>query len=102
MTAIKSDFLTSAAPAQNPIPATKDPDEVLKGAEEIGAELGLSKRKAYYHLEKGHIRGVRKMGSLWIGTRRNIRQANLEVAYTPATTSPAAPPPQRTAAESAA
>jgi hypothetical protein len=92
MTAIKSDFLTSAAPAQNPIPATKDPDEVLTGAEEIGAELGLSKRKAYYHLEKGHIRGVRKMGSLWIGTRRNIRQANLEVAYTPAITA-AAPTP---------
>src|SRR5882762_7573967 len=91
MTAIKSDFLTSAAPAQNPIPATKDPDEVLKGAEEIGAELGLSKRKAYYHLEKGHIRGVRKMGSLWIGTRRNIRQANLEVAH--AHTQAASPTP---------
>jgi hypothetical protein len=92
MTAIKSDFLTSAAPAQNRIPATKDPDEVLKGAEEIGAELGLSKRKAYYHLEKGHIRGVRKMGSLWIGTRRNIRQANLEVAHAPVPTLPAERP----------
>src|SRR5882762_8601265 len=100
MTAIKSDFLTSAAPAQNPIPATKDPDEVLKGAEEIGAELGLSKRKAYYHLEKGHIRGVRKMGSLWIGTRRNIRQANLEVAHAPTTTTP--PPPVATESASAA
>jgi hypothetical protein len=95
MTTIKSDFLTSAAPAQNPIPATKDPDEVLKGAEEIGAELGLTARKAYYHLEKGHIRGVRKMGSLWIGTRRNIRQANLEVTYPTA----AAPPAPVAAAE---
>jgi hypothetical protein len=93
MTTIKSDFLTSAAPAQNPIPATKDPDEVLNGAEEIGAELGLSKRKAYYRLEKGHIRGVRKMGSHWIGTRRNIRQANLEVAYTAAPLVPGAAAP---------
>jgi hypothetical protein len=83
MTAIKSDLLTSTASA------AKDPDEVLSGAEEIGAELGLSKRKAYYHLEKGHIRGVRKMGSLWIGTRRNIRQANLEEAHTPVIASPA-------------
>jgi hypothetical protein len=95
MTTIKSDLFTSAAPAQNPIPTTKDPDEVLNGAEKIGAELGLSKRKAYYHLEKGHIRGVRKMGGLWIGTRRNIRQANLEVAYTPAI-APAAPAPLHT------
>ncbi len=89
MTAIKSDLFTSTALAKNLIPATKDPDQVLKGAEEIGAELGLSKRKAYYHLEKGHIRGVRKMGSLWIGTRRNIRQANLEVANAPVAATPA-------------
>jgi hypothetical protein len=82
MTAIKSDFLTSTAPAQNPIPAAKDPDEVLKGAEEIGAEFGLTARQAFYHLEKGNIRGVRKMGRMWIGTRRNIRQANLEEAPT--------------------
>jgi hypothetical protein len=32
------------------------------------------------------------MGSLWIGTRRNIRQANLEVAHAPTTTA-AAPAP---------
>jgi hypothetical protein len=83
MTAIKLDLQSSTASIQALNPANKDPDEVLQGAEEIGAELGLSKRKAYYHLEKGHIRGVRKMGSLWIGTRRNIRQANLEEAPAP-------------------
>jgi hypothetical protein len=80
MTATRSDLRPSAAPTQILNPATKDPDEVLKGAEEIGAELGLTERQAYYHLEKGNIRGVRKMGRLWIGTRRNIRQANLEEA----------------------
>ena len=101
MTAIKSDLFTSTAPAQNLNSTIKDPDQVLKGADEIGAELGLSKRKAYYHLEKGHIRGVRKMGSLWIGTRRNIRQANLEVAYTPAITT-AATSAELAATESAA
>jgi hypothetical protein len=59
---------------QEPAPGTKDPDEVLKGAKAIGAELGLTEDQAFYQLEKGRIRGARKMGRLWIGTRRNVRQ----------------------------
>jgi hypothetical protein len=51
---------------------TKDPDEVLRGAEAIGAVLGSNKHQAFHHLKQGHIRGVRKMGRLWIGIRRNI------------------------------
>jgi len=35
MTAIKSDLLTNAASTQNLNSTIKDPDEVLKGAEEI-------------------------------------------------------------------
>jgi hypothetical protein len=72
MTAIKADLHSAT-------PATKDPDEVLRGAEAIGAELGLTARQAFYHLEHGNIRGVRKLGRMWIGTRRNIREATLEV-----------------------
>jgi len=62
-------------PTRNSAVGTKDPDEVLRGAKAIGAELNLTEQQAFYHLEKGHIRGARKMGRLWIGTRRNIRQS---------------------------
>jgi hypothetical protein len=60
-----------AAPTQNPAPA-RDPDEVLKGAEAIGAVLKLNRQQTYYHLEQGHIPGARKLGRCWIATRRNI------------------------------
>jgi hypothetical protein len=60
------------APSQNP--TAKDPDEVLRGAKAIGAELKLTEQQAFYHLEKGNIPGARKLGRTWIATRRNIRQ----------------------------
>jgi hypothetical protein len=61
--------MTSDKPA-----GAKDPDEVLKGAKAIGPEVGLfNTDQTFYHLKKGHILGVRKMGRLWVGTRRNIR-----------------------------
>jgi hypothetical protein len=63
-----------ATPAQNPPPAAKDPDEVLRGAKAIGAELKLSEQQAFYHLEKGNIPGARKLGRTWIATRRNVLQ----------------------------
>jgi hypothetical protein len=57
--------------------AKKDPDEVLRGALAIGAELGLDLHKANYHLKKGHVRGAYKFGRGWIGVRREILQTAL-------------------------
>jgi hypothetical protein len=59
--------------SQNPIamllpagasPAAKDPDEIIRGAAAIGAELGLTKTQTDYHLRKKHIKGVTKLGWL--------------------------------------
>ena len=62
------------APTQNSASGAKDPDEVLRGAKAIGAEIKLTEQQAFYHLEKGNIPGARKLGRTWIATRRNVRQ----------------------------
>jgi hypothetical protein len=50
----------------------RDPDAIVRGSAAIGAVLGLTKTQTDYHLRKGHIRGVAKLGRLWIGVVRNI------------------------------
>jgi hypothetical protein len=50
----------------------RDPDEIVHGAREIGEVLGLTKTQTDYHLRRGHIKGVTKLGRLHIGIVKNI------------------------------
>jgi hypothetical protein len=47
-------------------------DEVLWGAEAIGAEMNLDPRQAYHALESGHLPAT-KIGHKWASTRRRLR-----------------------------
>ena len=47
-------------------------DEVIWGAEAIGAEVNLEPRQAYHALENGNLPGT-KVGRKWASTRRRLR-----------------------------
>jgi hypothetical protein len=53
-----------------------DPESVahdlLHGCEQIGAELGVTPRRAYYLLEKGLI-PAGKIGATWVASKRKLR-----------------------------
>jgi hypothetical protein len=48
--------------------------DLIWGAAAIGAEIGAGKRKAFYMLERHLIPG-RKIGGLWVASRRELRTA---------------------------
>jgi hypothetical protein len=52
--------------------------DVLRGVGAISQEVGLTKREAYYKLEKGII-PAGKDGSQWVASRKKLREhyANL-------------------------
>jgi hypothetical protein len=49
-------------------------DDLIWGAAAIADEIGISRRKVYYLLEGGKL-PARKIGDLWVGSRRTIRAA---------------------------
>jgi hypothetical protein len=49
-----------------------DGNEIIWGAEAIGAAIGLNKRQAFHALETGKLRGARKLGRKWCITRQNL------------------------------
>jgi hypothetical protein len=51
-------------------------DDLVWGGKSIAAELGISTRKAFYLLENEMI-PARKVGGLWVGSRRQLRVALL-------------------------
>jgi hypothetical protein len=62
---------------RQPATVTKHPTiagDLIWGAKHIGAEIGVDERKAFYLLDQGHI-PARKIGSLWVASRRQLRAA---------------------------
>ena len=47
-------------------------DDLLKGVEAIGAEIGEDRRRTYYLLEQKLIPSG-KIGALWVASRRKLR-----------------------------
>ena len=60
---------------------TADDDLIIRGAKQIGMEFDppMSPSQAFYHLEKGNI-PARKLGRIWVTTRRHLRAAATVVA----------------------
>ena len=52
-----------------------DAADIVWGAESIGREVNVDDlRKIYYLLERGHLPG-KKVGRVWISSRRALRRA---------------------------
>jgi hypothetical protein len=49
----------------------KNPDDILWGAEEIGREVDLDTRAAFYALERGYL-PASKIGRKWVTTRGRL------------------------------
>jgi hypothetical protein len=47
--------------------------DLLWGAEAIGREIGLPIKKTFYHLERGNL-PAKKIGGIWVGSRRALRK----------------------------
>ena len=60
-------------------------DDIVRGAEAIGAEVGLKPRRAFTGLQEGWLPGW-KEGSLWVSSRSALR-AHYKRTNTPANTS---------------
>lgn len=43
--------------------------DIIWGARNIGAVLGLTERQAFYRLEAGDIGCARKIGAIWVARR---------------------------------
>ena len=49
----------------------ESPDDLLWGVREIGKAIRRSERQAYHLLEKGLLPG-RKVGAIWVASRRKL------------------------------
>ena len=84
---VKNALLVSSARAGNPA-AQADADvetlagDILRGAAQIGAFLGLGPRQAFYFLQKGEIPAV-KEGSAWVTTKSRLIRHYNEGRYRP-------------------
>jgi hypothetical protein len=56
--------------------------EILRGAEEIGAFVGLDQRKAFHGLQNGSIPAT-KEGRIWVTTKSRLRRHYNEERYEP-------------------
>jgi hypothetical protein len=59
-------------------------DDILRGAERIGAFIGLETRKTFYGLQNGRIPGF-KEGDVWISTKSRLTEHYQKSQYEPAT-----------------
>ena len=50
------------------------PLHLIWGAEGIGNEIGRNTRQTFHMLEKGLIRGARKIGGRWVAEQGNLRE----------------------------
>jgi hypothetical protein len=57
-------------------------DDLLRGAEAIGAFIGLEPRQAFYGLQAGNIPAV-KEGNTWVSTKSRLRKHYNESRYEP-------------------
>jgi hypothetical protein len=48
--------------------------DVVWGAKAIGQEIGLSERRAFHRLERGHIRCAKKVGNSWVSTKPALKR----------------------------
>ena len=60
-------------------PSTPVPSEIIWGAQQIGAIIGKGERATFHMLERGLLKGVRKLGSQWC-TRRTDLLKNFDAA----------------------
>lgn len=51
-----------------------DDDRLLRGAAQIGAEIGLEPGAAHYQLTKGNIKCARRLGRIHVAGRRALRR----------------------------
>ena len=58
---------------QNTSHTTDDSLDILRGAERIGAYLGLNVRQAFHLLEKGEL-PAKKIGGRWVTTKQQLRR----------------------------
>ncbi len=59
----------------------KQPDlDLAWGAAAIGKVIGRNRRQTFYLLEKGHIKGAKKVGGQWVGEHNNLRKSFTEDA----------------------
>jgi len=56
------------------------PLNLIWGAAAIGNVIGRSRRATFHMLEKGLIRGVKKVGGRWVGEYGKIREGFIEDA----------------------
>jgi hypothetical protein len=56
--------------------------DILRGAEEIGAFVGLPVRTTFYHLQIGGIPAT-KEGTTWVTTKTRLRKHYNEDRYQP-------------------
>ena len=54
--------------------------DLIWGAEGIGKEMGRNRRQTFHLLEKGLIRGAKKVGGRWVAERGKLREFFLESA----------------------
>src|SRR5262249_44515194 len=47
-------------------------DDIIWGAAAIAAEIGLSQRQVFWHLENGRL-PARKVGRIWVASRQQLR-----------------------------
>jgi hypothetical protein len=57
-------------------------DDILRGAEAIGAFVKLDPRQAFHGLQKGYIPGL-KEGNTWVSTKSRLRKHYNESRYEP-------------------
>jgi hypothetical protein len=49
-------------------------DDLIWGGLAISEELGLSKHKTFYVLERGYV-PAQKVGNIWVASRKKLRAA---------------------------
>jgi hypothetical protein len=63
-------------------------DDILRGAAQIGAFLGLSPRQAFHFLQIGAVPAT-KEGNVWVSTKSRLRKHYNESRYEPPAGAPA-------------
>jgi hypothetical protein len=69
-------------------------EDILRGADAIGAFVGLDPRQTFYYLQTGVLPAT-KEGRIWVSTRSRLRRHYNEGRFEPLPKEEAAPAPKR-------
>jgi hypothetical protein len=67
-------MVSTGVTGRAPLFSAEMQSDIIWGAAAIAGELGCSRSKAYYLLEKGLIKSARKVGDQWQATRSGLRR----------------------------